>query len=131
MAAAVAGSASLVVPVSNEDVSIQRIVFVRYKDHVVFKNVQSVGLSPVIRETIGWIKKENDDLVLIENDRSILAGCSGFNGILILKNCILSMVEVPLQTISYWDLNCGTDTKRAEYALQTTERKTLKNRREQ
>jgi hypothetical protein len=102
----------------------QRLVYVRYKDHVIFKNVQDPLAEAVVRETVGWVKKENEEIMLIEHDRAILQGCSGFNGVVILKSCILGIVELPLQSISNWSLNCTKDKERAEYALQPKERKT-------
>ena len=96
---------------------IPRVVYVRYNDHVFFKNVQSAMLSPVVRETLGWVKKENDAVMLIENDRSLLGGCAGFNGVIVLKSCILSTFEVPLQAISSRALNCKQPIKESEYAF--------------
>jgi hypothetical protein len=94
-----------------------RVVYVKYNDHVFFKNIQSVMLSPVVRETLGWVKKENDEVMLIENDRSILEGYAGFNGVIVLKSCILSTFEVPLQVISSRALNCKQPIQDTEYAF--------------
>jgi hypothetical protein len=108
-----------------------KVVYVMYKDHIVFKNVQNPLAEAMIRETLGWVRKENEELMLIEHDRPTLQGCCGFNGVVILKRCIISIVEVPLQSISNNPLNYQGAKQVSEYALQTKKRKTLKNRRDE
>ncbi len=63
----------------------QKAVYVRYWDHVFFRNIQTPGAVAVIRETVGWVKKENDQVMLIECDRPLRKGCGGLNGLVILK----------------------------------------------
>jgi hypothetical protein len=48
----------------------------------------------VIREVVGWVKNENDEIMLIECDRPVLQGFSGCNGVVVLKNCIVAMAEL-------------------------------------
>lgn len=81
-------------------------VYVRYKDHVLFKNVLEPVAGAVERETVGWLTKQNDELILIEHDRAIPGNLSGVNGIVILKSCILEMHALPLQKNSKRALNC-------------------------
>ena len=102
---------------------ILKSVYVRYRDHAFFRNVQSPVVEAVIREALGWVKKENDEVMLIECDRPLLEGCSGFNGVVILKNCIVSMVELPLDRFSSGTLNCSAVTERVSTALQPKEAK--------
>jgi hypothetical protein len=80
-----------------------RLVYVRYKDHVLFKNILEPVAEAVERETIGWLTKQNDELMLIEHDR---ANLGGVNGVVIIKSCILEMHALPLQKSSRWYLNC-------------------------
>jgi len=47
------------------------LVLVRYHDHVLFRNVNPDGLKPALRETVGWLVKEDPDAVLILWDRSV------------------------------------------------------------
>lgn len=105
---------------------ISQLVYVRYLDHVILRNVREAAAEAVVREAVGWVKKENEDVLLLEHDRSVKQGYSGFNGIVVLKNCIVSMVEVPQQCISKMALNCPDSKEVLEYALQSTERKTQK-----
>ncbi len=77
---------------------IPKLVYVKYRDHVFFRNVQTLPTESVIRESVGWIKKENDEIMLIECDRPVLQGYSGFNGVVVLKSCIVSKVELALNS---------------------------------
>ena len=110
---------------------ILKSVYVRYRDHAFFRNVQSPVVEAVIREALGWVKKENDEVMLIECDRPLLEGCSGFNGVVILKNCIVSMVELPLDRFSSGTLNCSAVKERVSTALlaKRSEKLTPKNKR--
>ncbi len=98
-----------------------KLVYVKYKDHVFFRNVQTLPTESVIRESVGWVKKENDEIMLIECDRLVLQGYSGCNGVVILKNCIVSMVELPLQSFLGGYLNCQEVTKTSEYSASAKE----------
>ena len=75
-------------------------VYVRYKDHVLFKNIQQPIAEAVERETIGWLTKQTDEIMLIEHDRTItnaqIPSGQG-NGVIILKSCITEIRELPLQ----------------------------------
>ena len=55
---------------SNENCG-KPVVYVRYKDHVLFKNLQQPIEEAVERETLGWLAKENSDIILVEHDRTI------------------------------------------------------------
>jgi hypothetical protein len=71
-----------------------------------FKNILEPAAEALERETIGWLTKQNDELILIEHDRAIPSNLSGVNGIVILKSCILEMHALSLQKSSYQYLNC-------------------------
>jgi hypothetical protein len=105
-------------------------VYVRYKDHVLFRNVVNPIEEAVERETIGWLTKQNDEIMLIEHDRTIqnehIPSSQG-SGLIILKSCILEICELPLQKSSGWHLNCPDANKTSEYALQPKKRKTRKS----
>jgi len=47
------------------------LVYVRYRDHVLFRNANSSLYQPAIRECVGWIAKENDEAIWILWDRSV------------------------------------------------------------
>ena len=102
-------------------------VYVRYKDHVLFKNIQQPIADAVERETIGWLTKQTDEIMLIEHDRTIpnaqiLSGQG--NGVIILKSCIIEIHKLPLQKTPNCHLNSSETTVKGEYALQPKKRKT-------
>jgi hypothetical protein len=105
-------------------------VYVRYKDHVLFKNVVQPIEKAVERETLGWLTKQTDEIMLIEHDRTMpcfqLSMGQG-SGLLILKSCIIEIHELPLQKSSNCHLNSQKPIVRDEYALQPKRRKTPKN----
>ena len=102
-------------------------VYVRYKDHVLYKNIQQPIAEAVERETIGWLSKQTDEIMLIEHDRTVASaqfvGGQG-NGVIILKNCIIEIHELPLQKTSNCHLNSSETIVKGEYALQPKKRKT-------
>jgi hypothetical protein len=102
-------------------------VYVRYKDHVLFKNVQQPVTDAVERETIGWVSKQTDELIIIEHDRTLpdprITSGRG-SGVIILKSCIEEIRELPLQKNLNWHLNSQKPTTKTEYAFRPTERKT-------
>jgi hypothetical protein len=105
-------------------------VYVRYKDHVLFKNIIQPMEEAMERETVGWLSKENSEIILVEHDRTMPNAelCSGqSNGLIILKSCILEIRKLPLQESSEWHLNSQDTKDKDEFALQPKKRKTPKN----
>jgi hypothetical protein len=101
------------------------LVYVRYKDHVIYKNIQAPQLTAVERETVGWISHQNQEIIHIEHDRTVQDKISGQgNGIIVLKCCIVEMLYLPLQKNSKWLLNSPSAKDSSEYALQPKKRKT-------
>ena len=108
------------------------LVYVRYQDHVIYKNVITPVAEPAERETVGWLTKQNEEIMLIENDRTVeskkIASGQG-NGIIILKRCILEIRELPLQENSNCTLNSQKGLGIGEYALLPKKRKTQPSRK--
>jgi hypothetical protein len=101
------------------------LLYVRYKDHVIYKNLIQPNPEAIERETVGWLAHENQDIILIEHDRTIKRkdiSSGKSNGIIILKSCILE--ALPLQKNSEWQLNCQQPIAKDEYAFRPSERKT-------
>ena len=109
-------------------------VYVRYKDHVLYKNIQQPIAEAVERETIGWLSKQTDEIMLIEHDRTIpnaqIPSGQG-NGVIILKSCIIELRELPLQKSPDCRLNSTEPLDKGEYALLPKKRKTQTQRKEQ
>ena len=120
-----AGSKSCKLP-SKEDTGTNPLnpIYIKYKDHAFFKNLPDPVAAPVIRETIGWVKEENEELFLIETDRSVPRIGTKVNGTIILKNCIIEAYPLPLQKKSEYHLNLKKTTSKLELAFRTSERKT-------
>jgi hypothetical protein len=104
------------------------IVYIRYLDHVLYRNTPEALENAAERETIGWLTQENKELLCIQHDRTIenLQNASGtVTGLVLLKSCVLEVRALPLQNISNWHLiSRNDDTRNAESALQTAKRKT-------
>ena len=67
-------------------------LYVRYKDHVIYKNIILPAPEAIERETVGWLTKQNEEILLIEHDRTIQReniSSVKSNGIIILRSCIL------------------------------------------
>jgi hypothetical protein len=105
-------------------------IYVRYKDHVLFRNVVDPIEEAVERETIGWLTKQDNEIMLIEHDRTIpnlqLPIGQG-SGLIILKSCIIEIRKLPLQKSSNYHLNSQKTTNIPEYALRPKKRKTPNN----
>ena len=99
-------------------------VYIRYKDHVLFKNIQLPIEEAIERETIGWLSKETSEIILVEHDRTMPLGSGKSNGLILLKCCILEIRKLPLQESSEWHLNSQENKGRGEYALKPKKRKT-------
>jgi len=102
-------------------------VYIRYRDHVLYRNTPEALENVAERETIGWLTQENTELICIQHDRTIesLQQASGTaSGLVLLKSCILEIYALPLQNISRWPLISRNDIKgNAESALQSAKRK--------
>ena len=103
-------------------------VYIRYKDHVLFKNVAKPVEGAAERETLGWLTQETDELLCIQHDRTAEnPHCSSgtASGLLLLKSCILEIRMLPLKNFPSGSINCQNNiTNTAEYALQIPKRKT-------
>ena len=104
------------------------VVYIRYLDHVLYRNTPEAVENAAERETIGWLTQENKELLCIQHDRTIenIQNASGTaSGLVLLKSCILEIHALPLQKLSNWHLISRNDiTRNAESALQTAKRKT-------
>jgi len=104
-------------------------VYVRYLDHLLYRNVKKPILNPDERETVGWILHEDKKGICVVWDRRT-GKTEGFenclqSGCVILKECILEMRQLPLQELLDRALSCwNTRESITECAFQTEKRKT-------
>lgn len=54
-----------------EEIRRGEIIYVRYYDHVLFRNADPSLYKPAIRECVGWLLEENDQAVWVLWDRSV------------------------------------------------------------
>ena len=115
----------------SQPIPVGSAVYVRYRDHVLFRNTIKPIDVPVERETIGWLANENTDAISIYWDRSLKSfqkmkenpQC----GLVIIKDCILEISALPLQDYLNWHLSrWNTKDSITECAFQTEKRKTQK-----
>jgi hypothetical protein len=110
----------------SESIPAGSVVYIRYLDHVLYRNMPETVEEAAERETVGWLIGERDDVLSIGNDRTLdklpySIGTGG--GLVLVKSCILE-VRSPLQKASGWHLIFRNPyIKNAESALQTNKRK--------
>jgi len=102
-------------------------VYIRYLDHVLYRNMPEAVEDAAERETMGWLTQETGELLCIQNDRaaeSLQYTSGSASGLVLLKSCVLEIRALPLQKPSGWPLiSRKDDIKNAESALRTTKRK--------
>ena len=82
--------------VCRRKVDSMQLVHLRYRDHILFRNADSTSFQPSIRETVGWVLKENDEAVYLVWDKSLNPqrherSSLEQSGLVILKGEILEM----------------------------------------
>ena len=73
------------------------LVYVRYKDHILFRNSNPQHyMNPNIREAIGWLIEETDEALFLTNDRSVeqLHYEKRESGLIILKSNIVERRKI-------------------------------------
>ena len=73
------------------------LTYIKYQDHILFRNCDSSKIKPAIREVIGWVISENAEAVVICSDVPVelLPNEKPVeSGFLILKNDIIERYEV-------------------------------------
>lgn len=86
-----------------EAIPLGSAVYIRYRDHVLYRNTPEALENAAERETIGWLTQENKELLCIQHDRTIeslqYAGGTA-SGLVLLKSHILEIRALPLQKLS-------------------------------
>jgi len=101
----------------------EKVVFVRYVDHVMYNRTSALTMRPQVREAVGWLVYEAENYIIISYDRdagppTLHGGDPKASGLVLLKSDILRMAELNLKS--------KRDKQETEYAFRPTERKTLK-----
>ena len=78
----------------SEAIPLGSAVYIRYLDHVLFKNTPDAVEDAAERETIGWLTQETGKLLCIQHDRTVEGfqySSGSANGIVLRKSCILEI----------------------------------------
>jgi len=71
------------------------LVYVRYLDHALYRNMAPSNPRPVVRETVGWLMHEDDEAIWIVWDRNVAPSKheknDPYSSLVIVKSCILEM----------------------------------------
>jgi hypothetical protein len=71
------------------------LVYLRYMDNVLFRNSDPSLYNPSVRETVGWLQKQNNRAVWILWERSVEKlpheRTDGESGLVILRSDIIEM----------------------------------------
>ena len=74
------------------------MVYVRYLDHAIYRNVAPSDPRPVVRETVGWLVNEDDEVIWIVWDRNVVPDKyernDPYSSLVIVKRCILEMRRI-------------------------------------
>jgi hypothetical protein len=79
-------------------ISDKPLVYIKYLDHALYRDASPQAPRPIVRETIGWLLYEDEDVVWILWDRSVnpskLEKLDPSSSLVIVKKCILEMRRI-------------------------------------
>ncbi len=109
------------------------LIFVRYRDHVLYNRASALAMQPQIREAVGWLVYDCELYVILSWDRdagppTLHGGDPKASGLVLLRSDILDLQKLkvcsqPLQKTSNWHLNLKQPIQETEYALLAKEAK--------
>ena len=72
------------------------LLYVKYRDHVLFRNCDSSEIKPSVREVVGWLTFESTDNICICYDKPVdpLPNEKRESGFIILKSDVLEVSEL-------------------------------------
>lgn len=78
------------------DLKVGRLIYVRYRDHVLYHRAQPETLGPQTRECVGWLVYESPEYVIITWDRdaeppTLKGGDPKASGLVLLCSDILEL----------------------------------------
>ena len=114
--------------------SLQQLIFVRYRDHVLYNRCSALMMQPQIREAVGWLIYDCDLFITLAWDKdaqppTLHGGDPKASGLVLLKSDILELQKLKvcpllLQKSSNWSLNRKQPIQDSEFAFRPSERKT-------
>src|SRR5665648_663208 len=81
-----------------------QLIYVRYRDHVLFHRSSALMMQPQTRETVGWLVYDCDLYVIVAWDRdaglpTLHGGDPKASGLVLLKSDILDFQELKICTL--------------------------------
>lgn len=76
---------------------VQCLVYVQYKDHVLYHRSEPALMKPQIREAVGWLVRQTGDYLVICWDRDAeptLKGDPKASGLVLLRSDILELKQL-------------------------------------
>ena len=116
-----------------------RLIFVRYLDHVLYNRTSALAMRPQMREAVGWLVYECETYIILSWDRdadppTLRGGDPKASGLVLLKSDILKLSRIDALLLQQpgpeLNLKRSQATSRSEYAFRPSERKTQKRRRQ-
>lgn len=85
-----------------ENATRNKLIYVKYLDHVLFSRCIPHVMKPQIRETVGWLLYEGEEYITVSWDRdaeppTLKGGDAKASGLVILKKLILERKEYGFQ----------------------------------
>ena len=113
------------------DPAFEKVVFVQYRDHVIYNRTSAFVMQPQIREAVGWLVYEAESYVIISWDRdagppTLRGGDPKASGLVLLRSDIIRLVAFSsgFQRNSELTLKSKQHQQDSEYAFRPSERKT-------
>ncbi len=110
------------------------LIYVRYRDHVLYSRSIAEIMQPQVREAVGWLVYNCEQYIILSWDRdaqppTLTGGDAKASGLVLLKSDLLEFQRLKicplvLQKSLNWHLNRKPPIQDSEYAFRPTERKT-------
>lgn len=78
----------------------ESLVYVRYRDHVLYHRSDPVSLRPQVRECVGWLVYDCAEYIIVSWDRdaeppTLKGGDPKASGLVVLRSDILELRRLP------------------------------------
>lgn len=110
------------------------LIYVRYRDHVLYNRSVAEMMQPQIREAVGWLVYDCEHYIILSWDRdaqppTLTGGDAKASGLVLLKSDLLEFQRLRICSIlllksSNWSLNRKKPIQEDESAFRPSERKT-------
>ncbi len=86
-------------PQQHADLEVGRLIYIRYRDHVLYHRTQPETQSPQTRECVGWLIYDCADYIILTWDRdggspTLKGGDPKASGLVLLRSDILELKRI-------------------------------------